>query len=72
MGLDFSDLYDPLSLTTELVMRMPRLLESILLALPFAMPCLALAQGNAVGPRQNKRSQAQHCLERRRRQDDLH
>ena len=31
-------------------MRMPRLLKSILIALPFAMPCLALAQGNAVGP----------------------
>ena len=48
MGLDFSDLYGPFSLNTELVMRMPRLLRSILIALAFAMPFLALAQGNAV------------------------
>ena len=49
MGLDFSDLYGTLSLTTELVMRMLRQMKSILIALPFAMPFLALAQGNAVG-----------------------
>ena len=52
MGLDFSDWYGPFSLNTELVMRMPRLLRSILIALAFAMPFLALAQGNAVGPGQ--------------------
>ena len=31
-------------------MRMTRLLKLILITLPFAMPCLALAQGNTVGP----------------------